>query len=151
MRIPNDLLLRIENWRQRQPVVPSLAEAVRRLVDCGLAADPVPAVGPPPTGELPLGAPVPVAKPVRTYAEASIYGKSVRPRSGYPWEKSAHDAFDPLNTRQPKRLIAKLHWLEKQFEAAGKPTTLRKLITDALQEFVDRELKAWRVPPEYLD
>jgi hypothetical protein len=121
------------------------------LVELGLAADSVPDATSPPAVEPPPGASVPSAKLAPAYAEPSIYRQAARPLIGYPWEKHGHDAFEALNTKQPKRLIEKLRWLANQFSAGGIPTSLRKLITDILQDFVRRELKAWGVPAEHLD
>jgi hypothetical protein len=146
-----DLRGRIDDWRQRQPVILSREEAVPFLVERGLVTDSAPAanslsaVAPPPD------ALSPVTKLAPTYAELSIYQPMKRPLAGYTWEEHGHDAFNSLNTKQSKRLIAKLIWLVDQYKAAGKPTTLRKLVEDVLTDFVRRELKAWGVPSKYAD
>jgi hypothetical protein len=38
MRASDDFLKKIDKWRQKQPDEPSRAEAIRRLVEKGLAA-----------------------------------------------------------------------------------------------------------------
>ena len=38
MRIPSDWLAKVDDWRRQQDDLPSRAEAIRRLVDLGLAA-----------------------------------------------------------------------------------------------------------------
>ncbi len=38
MRYPPELLVRIDEWRRIQPDLPPRAEAIRRLVELGLAA-----------------------------------------------------------------------------------------------------------------
>jgi hypothetical protein len=42
MRASEDFLRRIDDWRRRQPALPSRAEAIRRLIEFGLAADSAP-------------------------------------------------------------------------------------------------------------
>ena len=39
LMIPTDLVKRVNQWRGRQTDVPSLSEAVRRLIEMGLGAD----------------------------------------------------------------------------------------------------------------
>lgn len=39
MRTSEDWLRKIDDWRRKQPDLPSRAEAIRRLVEKGLAAD----------------------------------------------------------------------------------------------------------------
>jgi hypothetical protein len=36
MRIPAELLARVDEWRQRQTVPPTRAAAMRHLIECGL-------------------------------------------------------------------------------------------------------------------
>lgn len=38
MRVSDDWLAKIDEWRRQQPDLPSRAEAIRRLVDMGLKA-----------------------------------------------------------------------------------------------------------------
>ncbi|WP_352668828.1 hypothetical protein [Mesorhizobium sp. M0166] len=38
MRLSSDLLARVDEWRRKQPDLPSRSEAFRRLVEVGLAA-----------------------------------------------------------------------------------------------------------------
>ena len=40
MRVPGAFLLAVDDWRRRQPDIPSRAEAIRRLVEQALAAKP---------------------------------------------------------------------------------------------------------------
>jgi hypothetical protein len=39
MRVTEEFLRKIDNWRRRQEDLPSRAEAIRRLVDLGIAAE----------------------------------------------------------------------------------------------------------------
>jgi metal-responsive CopG/Arc/MetJ family transcriptional regulator len=39
MRISAELLARVDDWRREQPDLPARAEAIRRLIELGLAAD----------------------------------------------------------------------------------------------------------------
>lgn len=38
MRVSEDFLRQIDDWRRQQPDLPSRAEAIRRLIEAGLAA-----------------------------------------------------------------------------------------------------------------
>jgi hypothetical protein len=135
--------------------LPSDNEAIRLLIARGLAAA---ASDPPmPAPPLPTGDPavviepqsvLPVAKSAPTYAEASVYSRrALRPPEGFPWENKSPEATKGLGTDVPERLKVKLRWLSDQFKAAGlSKVTQEKLITDALQGFALRELRAWGVP-----
>ena len=39
MRVSEDFLKRIDEWRRQQPDIPARAEAIRRLVEAALKAD----------------------------------------------------------------------------------------------------------------
>lgn len=41
MRVSEDFLRTIDDWRRRQPELPSRAEAIRQLIHTGLAARPI--------------------------------------------------------------------------------------------------------------
>lgn len=41
MRVSEDFLRTIDDWRRRQPELPSRAEAIRQLIQTGLAARPI--------------------------------------------------------------------------------------------------------------
>lgn len=38
MRVPTSFLKHVDDWRRKQPDLPSRAEAIRRLVEIGLKA-----------------------------------------------------------------------------------------------------------------
>jgi hypothetical protein len=40
MKVPEDLLVRVDDWRRQQPDLPNRSEAVRRLTEAGLTAKP---------------------------------------------------------------------------------------------------------------
>lgn len=39
IRVTDEWLLLVDDWRRKQPVIPSRAEAIRRLVEIGVAAE----------------------------------------------------------------------------------------------------------------
>jgi hypothetical protein len=39
LRVTDEWMLVVDNWRRKQPVIPSRAEAIRRLVEIGAAAE----------------------------------------------------------------------------------------------------------------
>ena len=48
MRVPDEFLRVLDDWRRHQPDIPSRSEAARRLVDIGLTASEAPKPGPSP-------------------------------------------------------------------------------------------------------
>jgi hypothetical protein len=143
--------------------LPSDNEAIRLLIDRGLASNPTPASASPPAGEPapviepPSGAlPAPRSRPpvdpslaAETYAPASVYQILPIPPEGYSWEECGGD--EAYNVRVSRRLAEKIRWLVKQFMARDHSTSKQKMTGDVLQVFVRRELPLWGVPPEHLD
>jgi hypothetical protein len=40
MKVPEDLLVRVDDWRRQQPDLPNRSEAMRRLIEAGVTANP---------------------------------------------------------------------------------------------------------------
>jgi metal-responsive CopG/Arc/MetJ family transcriptional regulator len=40
MKVPEDLLARVDDWRRHDPDLPNRSEAMRRLIEAGLTAKP---------------------------------------------------------------------------------------------------------------
>ncbi len=152
MRIPMDQRRRIDNWRRKQPIVPSRDEAVQRLLEIALAAASVPGVGSPPIGDPSHDAAQPVSTikaSAKTYAPQSVYTRVLVPAGGFAWEQFRDDEVAQFNRVLSKRTLKKLEWLSNQLKAAGlSEVSQRRLVEDALLDFTSRELEAWGVPPD---
>lgn len=120
--LPHATLRAVEDYRFSQRIRTE-SEAIRRLIDRGL--DP---------GNLDA-------------QKQSDAPRLPAPPGPYPWEKLGRDAEEALNIRLPGRLKKQIEWLLSQSANAGQPLTQRGLVTELLQQYAERELRARGIEP----